>query len=378
VMYRTNAQSRVLEEAFLHAGLPYKLVGAQRFYGRREIKDLIAYLRLVQNPADEISLTRVINVPSRGIGDKTMLTLRTQAQKAGVSTGRLVLELAQQSDSPYREAFSGRFGTALAHFGSQVISWLAIKDKYQPLALLDRILEDVHYHTYIDDGTEEGQDRWDNVMELRRLAAEYQEQDLSAFLERVALVSDQDTLEGNANVPTLLTLHAAKGLEFPVVFIVGLNDGTLPHNRSLEDPEEMMEERRLFYVGITRAKNNLYLLYSQNRSSYGYSEPVIPSRFLDDIPDDLLEQTQPVRVRNRLSQASSRPERWQNPGAGSGAAVKPTAPRYQPGVHVQHPAWGEGIILKSEMQNGDEILDIFFAGIGLKRVVASLARLEIK
>ena len=161
---------------------------------------------------------------------------------------------------------------------------------------MDRIIDDTDYHGYIDDGTDEGNDRWENVMELRRLAAEYQDRTVSEFLENIALVSDQDTIETSANVPTLLTLHAAKGLEFPVVFIAGLNEGTLPHSRSFDDPEAMQEERRLLYVGITRAKDRLYLVYAQNRSAFGYPEPVEPSRFLSDIPDNLLDETSSMRT----------------------------------------------------------------------------------
>jgi DNA helicase-2/ATP-dependent DNA helicase PcrA len=167
---------------------------------------------------------------------------------------------------------------------------------------MDLILEDVDYRSYIDDGTDEGSDRWENVMELRRLAAEFHKKGLTDFLEQVALVSDQDTLTGTMNVPTLLTLHAAKGLEFPIVLVVGLNDGTLPHSRSFDDPEEMMVERRLFFLGITRAKDRLYLVCAQNRSLYGYPEPVDASRFLDDIPHDLIEDS-------RFSLSSPRPRR---------------------------------------------------------------------
>lgn len=378
IMYRTNAQSRLLEEAFLQAGLGYKLVGAQRFYGRREIKDIIAYLRLVHNQSDEISLTRVINVPARAIGDKTYLALRTQAQALGTTPGRLILELAHHSESLLHKSFSGRAGAALTRFGSFLLNWLAIKDSLPPLALMDRILEDIDYHVYIDDGTEEGHDRWENVMELRRLAAEYQEKGLEAFLEQVALVSDQDTLDANANVPTLLTLHAAKGLEFPVVFIVGLNDGTLPHSRSFDDPEEMMEERRLLYVGITRARDRLYLVYPQNRSAYGYAEPAEPSRFLLDIPEVMLSQEQTTPIRRPISQVSYRPERW---GITS-LEIKPTEqtqqPIFQAGMRVTHPTFGEGMVLKSMLQNDDEIVDVFFERVGLKRVAASLAKMEVK
>jgi DNA helicase-2/ATP-dependent DNA helicase PcrA len=384
VMYRTNAQSRLLEEAFLRANLPYKLVGAQRFYGRREIKDLIAYLRLIHNPDDEVSLTRIINTPPRGIGDKTFLALRTQAQKKRISPGDLLQELGRSTGSDQREIFPGRSGVVLANFGRQLTSWLALKDSFPPLALMDRILEDIEYHFYIDDGTDEGEDRWDNIMELRRLAGEYQDTGLESFLEQVALVSDQDTLEANANVSTLLTLHAAKGLEFSVVFIVGLNDGTLPHSRSFEDPESMMEERRLLYVGITRAKNALYLLYARNRSSYGYTEPVVPSRFLADIPEELLDSAganqmmRSTSSRQRSQSLPSRPERWQMPASNTTANAQPRLSQYKPGMRVEHRTWGEGLVLNTNVQDDDEIIDVFFKGVGLKRLVASLANLEIK
>jgi DNA helicase-2/ATP-dependent DNA helicase PcrA len=378
VMYRTNAQSRLLEEAFLRANLPYKLVGAQRFYGRREIKDVIAYLRLVHNFNDELSLSRVINVPARGIGDKTLLALRTQAQKAGMSPGQMLLELGTNSDSPHLEALSSRAARALSEFGAMLAGWMAVKDDLTPLELVDRILDDTAYHAYIDDGSDEGADRWENVMELRRLAAEYQDQGLEAFLEQIALVSDQDTLDASANAPTLLTLHAAKGLEFPVVFIVGLNDGTLPHSRSFEDPEAMMEERRLFYVGITRAKDHLYLVYAQNRSSYGFNEPSAPSRFLADIPSDLVSGTGAVEVRTRRGRASYRPERWGVSPEPTNGETQPLTNQYEPGMRVEHPTWGEGMVLNSRLQDDDEIVDIFFEELGLKRVAASLARLEIK
>jgi DNA helicase-2/ATP-dependent DNA helicase PcrA len=379
VMYRTNAQSRILEEAFLQAGIPYKLVGAQRFYGRREIKDVIAYLRLVHNPNDEISLTRVINAPTRGIGEKTFLALRTLALRLETSPGALLLELGRNPDVSAVEAIGGRARAALVNFGDLLRNWVAVKDSLTPLAMMERILEDVHYHSYIDDGTDEGRDRWENVLELRRLAAEFQEPGLEAFLERVALVSDQDTLEGTANAVTLLTLHAAKGLEFSVVFITGLNDGTLPHSRSFDDPEAMLEECRLFYVGITRAKDRLYLICSQNRTAYGFAEPVAPSRFLDYIPYDLLDEAQPRRSRQpRAGRGGRRLDDW---AAHEIVAPRPAAPverRYQPGMRVHHPSWGEGMVLNSKLQDGDEIVDVHFAGVGLKRLVASLARLEIK
>jgi DNA helicase-2/ATP-dependent DNA helicase PcrA len=374
IMYRTNAQSRLLEEAFLHAGLPYKLVGAQRFYGRREIKDIVAFMRLVQNVNDEFSLTRVINVPPRGIGNKTLIALRTQAQNAGLRLGELLLDLARGEKSLHSEEFTGRAAVALADFGNSLAGWQTWHSELSPLSLMDRILDDVHYREYIDDGTDEGRERWENVMELRRVAAEYQERGLENFLEDVALVSDQDTLEASANVPTMLTLHAAKGLEFPFVFIVGLNDGTLPHIRSFDDPEGMEEERRLFYVGITRAMDRLYLVVPLNRNAYGFSEPVDVSRFVKDIPADLMDGSGLVGQRVRTN-SGYRPDRWETQMPGVTRTVQQ---QYSPGARVSHPVWGEGMVLNSRIQDDDEIVDVFFEQVGLKRVAASLAKLQVK
>jgi DNA helicase II / ATP-dependent DNA helicase PcrA len=374
IMYRTNAQSRLLEEAFLRANLPYKLVGAQRFYGRKEVKDVIAYLRLIQNPADEASLLRVINVPSRKIGDKTVAALRTQAQAAGLSSGQLLLEMRRGPDSPHYAAFPGRAAPALAAFGEQLHRWLARHDEIAPLQLMDQVLHDIEYEAHIDTSTEEGLSRWENVQELRRLAADYTGRSLIEFLQDVALVSDQDTLTDTANAPTLLTLHAAKGLEFPVVFIVGLEDGTLPHVRSLEDPEAMAEERRLFYVGITRAENQLFLVSAQNRTSYGYAEPVEPSRFVQDIPTDLLNGGGSSR-RKRNEPVKTETYQWNQFSTSRNNA--PARAQYSAGMRVRHPAWGEGMVLNSRLQDGDETVDIFFEQVGLKRVAASLANLEV-
>lgn len=376
IMYRTNAQSRLLEESFLQAGLPYKLVGAQRFYGRREVKDIIAYMRLAHNPDDELSLIRVINVPPRGVGEKTLQALRTQAQKVNLTPGRLLLEMGQDVE-PFKASFPHRALTILAGFGELLSSWIGEVSELAPLYIMDRIIDSTDYHAYIDDGTDEGNDRWENVMELRRLASEYQDRTMSEFLENIALVSDQDTIETSANVPTLLTLHAAKGLEYPLVFIAGLNEGTLPHSRSFDDPEAMQEERRLLYVGITRAKDRLYMVYAQNRSAFGYPEPVEPSRFLSDIPDILLDETSSTRNKRpfRLSSFDSKTIQWESKRSGT---VPVSKQRYQPGTHVQHPVWGDGMVLSSRIQDDDEIVDIFFENIGMKRVAASLANLKTK
>ena len=374
VMYRTNAQSRLLEEAFLSANMPYKLVGAQRFYGRREVKDIIAYLRVIWNPEDIVSLARIIGTPPRGIGTKTYAQLRTKAQQLGLSPGELLLKLAPD-ESPYRDRFSSRAARVLSSFASLLAGWREIHDQVPPVEVVDQVLEDTDYQTYIDDGSEEGKDRWENVTELRRLASEYHTVGLREFLEDVALVSDQDTLEEGVDAPTLLTLHAAKGLEFPRVFIVGLNEGVLPHRRSFDDPEAMQEERRLFYVGITRTEDRLYLTHALNRYTYGYMEPTEPSRYYRDIPRDLRMEEGGSAYQKSSRRSSQIYKPWDQDDSPEVERKKPER-EYDPGEKVKHPKWGKGIILNSKIQDEDEVLDIYFDSVGMKKVIASLANLE--
>ncbi len=371
VMYRTNAMSRLLEEAFLQARLPYRLVGAQRFYGRREVKDMIAFLRLIHNPADEASLDRVINVPPRGIGDKTLITLHTVARQNNLQPGFVLLDLARGAESPYWASFAGRASISLADFGGMLANWRSMAPSLTTSELFDRVVTDLSYKEYIHDESEEGADRWENVEELRRLALEYSTRSLDEFLENVALVSDQDTI-AEGNVPTLLTLHAAKGLEFGAVFIVGLDDGILPHSRSFDEPEGMEEERRLFYVGITRAKDKLYLIRAIQRGGRGSAEETYPSRFLDDVPTDLLIG----RSRTGRSIHGHAPESlWSLRSRPPSASVMEI--KFRAGTHVHHQVWGEGIVLDSRIQDDDEIVDVVFESVGIKRLAASLANLKI-
>jgi DNA helicase II / ATP-dependent DNA helicase PcrA len=373
VMYRTNAQSRLLEEAFLQARLPYRLVGAQRFYGRREVKDLIAYLRLVHNPADAISLDRVINLPPRGIGEKTVLALHSAANGANTSPAAVVMDLARGDASPFWPQFTGRAALPMADFGALLSNWRAEAPRLKVTELFDRIARDINYKEYIDDGTDEGAERWENVQELRRLTVEYEDRTLTDFLETVALISDQDTLSEGKNAPTLLTLHAAKGLEFGAVFIVGLDDGILPHSRSFDDPEAMEEERRLFYVGITRAEDRLYLIRALRRGGRGYSEETIPSRYLDDIPTELLAGKSRSGYSFRTSERSATPS-WLRAQAVSSPIIEP---KFRAGMRVNHPNWGEGMVLNSRLQDNDETVDVVFESVGIKRLAASLANLTI-
>lgn len=374
VMYRTNAQSRILEEAFLQARLPYRLVGAQRFYGRREVKDVIAFLRLVQNPNDELSLDRVINLPPRGIGNKTLLTLHLTAREAESTPGQILLDLARGADSPFWGKFSGRAALPLADFGALLAAWRGLLGTYTVPELFDRILKDINYLEYLDDGTEEGQDRIENVRELRRLAEEYQTRALAEFLENVALVSDQDTIQ-DGNVPTLLTMHAAKGLEFGVVFIVGLDDGVLPHSRSFDDPEAMEEERRLFYVGITRARERLYLVRAMRRAGRGYAEEMVESRFLDDIPPELLNGKARAPRRKDSFDRRAGYDSWKLPSPPRPAPVR--VQKFQAGMRVRHPLWKDGIVLHSRLEGEDEIVDVVFESVGIKRLAVSLANLTV-
>jgi len=380
VMYRTNSMSRLIEEAFLQARLPYRLVGAQRFYGRREVKDIIAFLRLVHNPADEASLDRVINVPPRGIGDKTLTTLHLVARQNNTQPGFVLLDLARGAESQYWSAFTGRASLSLADFGGMLATWRTAALSLTTPELFDRIVKDLNFKEYIDDESDtlranasarEGEDRWENVEELRRIALEYSTRTMDEFLENIALVSDQDTI-AEGNVPTLLTLHAAKGLEFGAVFIVGLDDGILPHSRSFDELEGMEEERRLFYVGITRAKDKLYLIRSIQRGGRGSQEETFPSRFLDDVPADLLVGK--TRT-GRAMRGAPAETKWSLHTRSQSASVIET--KFRAGTRVKHSSWGEGIVLDSKIQDDDEIVDVVFSSVGIKRLSASLANLKI-
>ncbi len=405
VMYRTNAQSRLLEESFLRAQIPHKLVGAQRFYGRREVKDVIAYLRLVHNPSDQVSLARIIGVPRRGIGKKALETLYQVAREASnLTPGALLLELSSGTKSPYWEKFTSRAASPLSNFGKLFADWRASSEILTISELFDKILLDIGYAEYLKDGTEEGEDRWENVMELRRMAEEFDERSMTEFLETVALISDQDTLSEGQDAATLLTLHAAKGLEYGVVFIVGLDDGILPHSRTFDEPEEMEEERRLFYVGITRAKNQLYLLRAAERRRYGSTDWMSESRFLDDIPDNLIigktrassgtsreksyswmgKSSRDSKSKTRWTSSSSKPSstsakrtRPKPFGKAQGKPAPAKESTYRMGTRIRHPEFGDGIILNSRGDGDDEIVTIVFESVGIKRLAVGVVKLEV-
>jgi DNA helicase II / ATP-dependent DNA helicase PcrA len=288
VMYRMNAQSRAIEESFLRYGIRYQLVGGTRFYSRREVKDALAYLRVLRSDTDSVSFERIINVPARAIGDKTIEVLRRASVNGGISTWEAI-ERAARGEV---EGLVPRARSSIADFAA-LIGRLRSKVGVLDLPeLLDETLEASGYRAMLADGSEDGEDRWANLLELRSVTTRYDdlepEDALDRLLEETALVADQDSYEGDADAVTLITLHAAKGLEFPVVFIAGLEEGVFPHSRALDDEKELEEERRLAYVGMTRAMKRLFLSHAWRRATWGMGQPSVPSRFLLEIPAELM------------------------------------------------------------------------------------------
>ena len=392
VMYRTNAQSRPIEDAFVRRGVPYKLVGATRFYERREIKDVLAYLRLLHNPYDGVGLMRIINVPPRAIGQKTVGTLMQWAGEMGLPA-YAALQILVEEEGESQPPFGARARRALADFTTMIEELTRARHERNLLELLDLLLERTGYGAYIQDGTDEGQIRWENILELRTVARDYAELPvetaLTTFLEEVALVSDVDNLDEQVDAPTLLTLHAAKGLEFPVVFIVGMEEGLFPHSRSMEDPEQMEEERRLCYVGVTRAKERLYFLHTFRRTLYGESSVREPSRFLRDIPTHLVKGQEKKKAARQESLGLEAGRFMGRRGAGFTSfspgqglrrpvpkPAEPSPPRFETGDEVVHEVFGQGIVIDSKPSGGDEQVTVAFAGVGLKRLMASMSPME--
>ncbi len=369
VMYRTNAQSRPLEEAFMIRGIPYRVVGGLRFYERREVKDLIAYLRLAHNPFDSVSLLRVINVPPRGIGERTVQELQTWAKELNLPLYAALTVLAEQEkDLPSsqvanlpRPPLQRRAVGALLCFLGLLNEIIQLASQKPPSHLLDAVIQLTDYKAYIL-ADSQGEDRWENVEELRAVAATYDSlnprEALAHLIEDVALITEVDRYNEKANAVTFITLHAAKGLEFRVVFMVGMEEGILPHARSFEDLAQMEEERRLCYVGMTRAKERLYLVRARRRSRSG---PHLPSRYLADIPAELK-----VEALGRVAHTPPGPSSGQT-GAGP----------FRAGDRVRHPIFGDGVVVSCVPSGDDQLVTVAFRGpAGLKRLLASMANLE--
>ena len=401
VMYRVNAQSRALEEACLRFGVAYQVVGGQKFYQRQEIKDLAHYLRLVSNPHDDVALERVINVPARGIGRRTLDHLTRAARDRGTSMYAAIESTSDSGAGP----FPPRSAQALTRF-RDLIGGLTEESKTLDIVeLIDLVMERTGYRQHLE-STERGEERLDNVQEFRGSAREYThlgvEEALTAFLEGVSLVSDVDSFEEQPDALTLITLHQSKGLEFPVVFIVGMEEGLIPHSRSMGTPDEIEEERRLCYVGVTRAQKRLYLLRAFRRGFWGGSGPSDPSRFLEDIPRDLIEGATPKEAPQKpAAQAAApstrleRPAR-RRPASNGGGEAKPAVARarrrvrdrreaepaaptaaYTAGDKVRHPTFGDGIVMSCTPSGGDFQLTVAFKeGHGVKRLLLGFAPLE--
>ena len=342
VMYRTNAQSRAVEEAFIQQAIRYRIVGGTRFYDRREVRDLIAYLRVIHNEQDSIAFDRIVNVPTRGIGAKTVGDVLAAATDLGLSPIAIAARGARGDDAPGIPSFRGDIRNALERFVELHERLTTYRDTTTVAELIDRIITETHYKDYLDrSDPDHAEVRWENVQELRSVAAEWQSLDgdttLAEFLEEVALVSDIDDPSSDApDAVTLITLHSAKGLEYPVVFLAGMEEGLLPHFRAIDDPTQMEEERRVCYVGMTRARERLYLTRARRRFQYGSVRANPASRFLDDIPEE--EITHPAGSAGRGDTLS--PRGLRAAAAARQDAADSEAPVFQPGDRVRHQTFG--------------------------------------
>lgn len=370
VLYRTNAQSRGIEETFIRAGIPYQLVGGTRFYERREIKDVMSLLRVVLNPDDTVSFERVIGAfpLGQGIGAKTLADLEAWCRKNGRGLGDALGLL----DEPGGPQLNSRAVSLLADVAG-TLDRLRLDVRSMPLSkFFDLALEASGYQSHFTDGDPEMMDRWENLLQLRATMEPFDdiedEDRLTLFLQEIALVSDQDQMVDDSERVTLITLHAVKGLEFKVVFITGVEDGLIPHARSItENPDALEEERRLFYVGITRAEDRLYITHAARRSRFGYADMSIPSQFLASIPEELRDDP-PART---SPERASR-KRVLTPIAQDSPSETPT---YEAGQRVFHSKFGDGVISTVTEKPGDQELVVDFVRHGQKRLLASFANL---
>ncbi len=368
VMYRTNALSRAVEDALIRHRIPYRLVGGIRFYQRREVKDLLAYLRLVHNRQDEASLLRVINVPGRGIGDRTVERLR----EAGFEEGRSLWDMCEvTAKGAGVSGVAARSAAAVRGFVHLIERLQEQRDK--PLTeLLDAVLAHTGYLAFVREGNEvEAEERVENINQLQAVMAQYEqtggeESDLALFLHDVSLIADVDELKEESDAVTLITLHQAKGLEYPVVFMIGMEEAVLPHIRSFDDPRQMEEERRLAYVGITRAKDRLYLSRAFRRYSHGGQSTNPQSRFMKDVPPETIRPYGSTPPRTFAESAV---------GAELPAAREKVPGAWKDGDRVAHPTFGQGIVVSRNERRGDVELVVAFDTAGIKKLSLQYATL---
>ena len=370
VLYRTNAQSRVMEEVLMQRAIPYRIVGGVRFYDRKEIKDLLAYVRLIYQPDDRASFERIVNVPTRGIGAKSLQTFLAYIDSNGLTVEQGLVDIRQVS------GIAPRARSAIADLHGLFVALREVSDTVMPEVLLDTLIRRIGYMNFLDDKTPQAESRQENVRELLSVARGYQEAGLGNFLEEIALMSDLDTANFGDNAVTLMTLHAAKGLEFPVVCMIGLEESIFPHSRALYDQHEMEEERRLCYVGMTRAREELYMIHAVTRALYGGIQHNIPSRFLGEI--SAANSQQEVVMPNF---SGTNFNLFDDSGVSQQMSLDRDfttleEPRYvvelEEGDSVRHAAFGTGTVVEVD---GD-VASVYFKGKGLKKLNTAFAPLE--
>jgi DNA helicase-2/ATP-dependent DNA helicase PcrA len=391
VLYRTNAQSRPFEEVFINFGLPYRIVGGVRFYERKEIKDVVAYLRVVHNPADSVSLRRILNVPARGIGATSLQRLEDYAEQHHCS----LWDALNAADG--LSGLSAKVRSSVRDFTAIIEEARAMREASTVTAITERLLARTGYLRELEaDPSPEGQARSENVRELLTVTTEFdatsEERTLAAFLEQVALVSDLDSLEAGADAVTLMTLHSAKGLEFPVVFLAGMEEGVFPHSRSLTEDRQLEEERRLCYVGITRAREELHLTHAYRRSHYGGIQTNPPSRFLREIPAELFEPgtalvaptqrtdgKEPLSVSAYFADRRQQQATWntaENRERAMPVPAEPPPDAFRPGEKVLHEKFGKGVVVSVKQEAGDVQYSVAFPEVGIKKLLQSFAKLK--
>jgi len=370
VLYRTNAQSRVMEEVLMQRAIPYRIVGGVRFYDRKEIKDLLAYVRLIYQPDDRASFERIVNVPTRGIGAKSLQAFLAYIDSNGLTVEQGLVDIRQVS------GIAPRARSAIADLHGLFVALREVSDTVMPEVLLDTLIRRIGYMNFLDDKTPQAESRQENVRELLSVARGYQEAGLGNFLEEIALMSDLDTANFGDNAVTLMTLHAAKGLEFPVVCMIGLEESIFPHSRALYDQHEMEEERRLCYVGMTRAREELYMIHAVTRALYGGIQHNIPSRFLGEIS---AANSQQEAVMPNFSGTNF--NLFDDSGVSQQMSLDRDftsleEPRYvvelEEGDSVRHAAFGTGTVVEVD---GD-VASVYFKGKGLKKLNTAFAPLE--
>ena len=391
VMYRVNAQSRAFEVTCNREGIPYRLVGGVKFYDRKEVKDILAFLSLIANPAADAALERVINVPARGISAKSLTELRRVALDNNVPILDVILDISRvkggdEEPAAYGCTLATRALNSIATFGDLITRLIEQSMALDTTELIDLAVERTGYGAMLREDKERGEERMENLQELRASAEQFSGSDergqLTDFLENVALVSDVDGLQGgddseiDADAITLITLHQAKGLEYDAVFLVGLEDGMLPHSRSLEDPAQLEEERRLLYVGMTRARKRLYMFRAFQRRFHGQSGSQTASRFLLEIPESLVT-IRDIRGHSRV--ADRIPDPMWTKRAASTPAPRPatrSTDELAPGERVKHDVFGEGVVVSSSGSGSDTQVTVAFVGEGVKRLMLSFAPIE--